>query len=61
MTGGSGSDFISGGAGNDDFNAQDGEVDTLDGGSGSFDTAYVDNDMFNWVFDEDLNIESIFY
>jgi Ca2+-binding RTX toxin-like protein len=61
ITGGSGSDYMSGGAGNDDFNAQDGEVDTLDGGSGSFDTAYVDNDFFNWVFDQDLNIETIFY
>ena len=52
---------MSGGAGNDDLNAQDGEVDTQHGGSGGFDTAYVDNDFFNWVFDEDLNIETIFH
>lgn len=61
LVGGPGSDYLFSGSGSDDLGAQDGEVDTLDGGSGSFDTAYVDNDMFNWVLDEDLNIETIFY
>jgi Ca2+-binding RTX toxin-like protein len=59
LNGGSGTDYISGGSGNDDISAQDGEIDTLDGGSG-YDTALVDYDVFTWVFDEDLNIETIY-
>lgn len=48
-----------GGAGNDDFSAQDSEVDTLDGASG-WDTALVDNDVFIPLFDDTSSIESIF-
>jgi Ca2+-binding RTX toxin-like protein len=57
LNGGSGTDYMSGGSGTDDFGSQDGEIDTLDGGSG-WDTGFID---YGEVIDEEFGIETIFY
>ena len=57
--GGDGNDSLFGDAGNDGLYGQNNN-DVLNGGSG-YDTALVDYDVFNWIFDEDLNIEVIVY
>ena len=57
--GGDGTDSLFGDAGNDGLYGQNNN-DLFNGGSG-YDTALVDYDVFTWVFEEDLNIESIFY
>jgi Ca2+-binding RTX toxin-like protein len=51
-----GRDDLQGGSGDDYFYADDGEADSIDGGEGAYDRAFVDESTDTW-----LNVESVIF